>query len=183
MFPDEFYVKRAIRYSRITLCVLVAASVLNPFTLYAQSMPASPLTAAAVRAARARSNAAIAHRDTATLVALSSPSYHGVSSRSVHTNGRDGVATQWRTQFTPHADVSYVRTPITVRVFTPWQMAEENGAWVGRWSEPDGRVVIRGTYAAKWRRIDGVWLLEAEVFTPRSCRGAKYCDMVPPQPK
>ncbi len=174
---------RSSRYRRIVVRVLFAAIAFNPFTVYAQSMSAAPLTAAAVRAARKRSNVAIAQRDTATLVALSSSSYHSVSSRNAHTNGRDGVAAQWRAQFAAHADVNYVRTPITVRVFTPWQMAEETGAWVGRWSEPDGRVVIRGTYTAKWRRINGAWLLEAEVFTPRSCRGSTYCDTVPPQPE
>ena len=173
----------SIRHRRLVARTLFAAIALNPFTLYAQSMTAAPLTAAAVRAARKRSNVAIAQRDTATLVALSALSYHSVSSRNVHTNGRDGVAAQWRAQFMTHADVNYVRSPITVRVFTPWQMAEENGAWVGRWSEPDGRVVIRGTYSAKWRRIDGAWLLEAEVFTPRSCRGSTYCNTPPPQLK
>ena len=146
-------------------------------------MPAAPLTAAAVRAARARSNAAIAARDTATLVALVSPSYHSVSSRNAHTTGRGGVSAQWRTQFATHGDVSYVRTPGSVRVFAPWQMAEENGTWVGRWTESDGRVTIRGTYTAKWRRIDGAWLLEAEVFTPRSCTGSAYCNTPPEQPR
>ncbi len=110
---------------------------------------------------------------------MASPSYHAVSSRNAHTNGRDGVAAQWRAQFTAHPDVSYVRTPASVRLFTPWQMAEENGTWVGRWTEPDGRVDIRGTYTAKWRRLDGTWLLEAEVFTPRSCAGSSYCDRPP----
>ena len=46
----------------------------------------------------------------------------------------------------------------------------------------DGRVTIRGRYSAKWRRTDGVWLLEAEVFTPLSCRGSSYCTRPPAQP-
>ena len=142
----------------------------------------APLTAGAVRAARARSNAAIAARDTATLVALVSLSYHSVTSRNAHTNGRDGALVSWRQQFASHADVSYVRTPGSVRVFAPWQMAEEVGTWVGRWREPDGAVAIRGSYTAKWRRIDGQWLLEAEVFTPRSCSGSVYCTTEPQQP-
>lgn len=108
-----------------------------------------------------------------------SPSYHSVSSRNAHTNGRDGAQAQWRAQFTAHADVSYVRTPSSVRLFAPWAMAAESGTWVGRWAEPDGRVEIRGTYTAKWRRVDGVWLLEAEVFTPESCTGSAYCSSPP----
>lgn len=139
----------------------------------------APLTQAAVRAARARSNSAIAARDTTTLVALVSPSYHSVSSRNAHTDGRGGALTSWRQQFASHADVSYVRTPRNVRIFAPWQMAEEVGTWVGRWRETDGAVVIRGSYAAKWRRTDGVWLLEAEVFTPTTCTGSVYCNTEP----
>ncbi len=162
---------------RVSLAITV-----TPVFLLAQPIRAEPLTAAAIRAARARSNAAIAVRDTAVLVAMASPSYHSVSSRNAHTNGRDAVQLQWRAQFIAHADVFYLRTPTTVRVFTPWQMAEENGTWVGRWTEPDGRVDIRGSYTAKWRRINGVWLLEAEVFTPGSCTGSAYCRAAPDQP-
>lgn len=141
-----------------------------------------PLNAAGVRAARAASNAAIAARDTITLASLVTPSYHSVSSRNAHSNGRAGEGERWRQQFTAHPDVSYVRTPSTIRLFAPWQMAEETGRWVGRWTEADGRVEIRGSYVAKWRRIDGQWLLEAEVFTPISCRGSTYCQTPPQQP-
>ena len=174
-----FAVSMWYRGATLALCALS----ITPWTVHAQAAPAAPLTAYAVRAARAKSNTAIAHRDTATLVSMVSLSYHSVSSRNAHTNGRDGVRAQWRAQFTTHADVSYVRTPNAVRVFAPWQMAEENGTWVGRWAEPDGRVEIRGTYTAKWRRIDGVWLLEAEVYMPRSCTGSAYCRLAPDQPK
>jgi ketosteroid isomerase-like protein len=150
-----------------------------PIVMWAQS---APLSAAGVRAARAASNAAIAARDTIALASLVTPSYHSVSSRNAHSNGRAGEGERWRQQFSAHPDVSYVRTPVTIRLFVPWQMAEETGAWVGRWSEADGRVEIRGGYVAKWRRIDGRWLLEAEVFTPTSCRGSAYCTASPPQP-
>ena len=160
--------------------VLTAAGV-QPDTLRAHANDA-PLTAAAVRAARARSNAAIAAHDTTALRALASSSYHSVSSRNVHTNGRAGVGAQYAGQFAAHPDVRYVRTPHEVLVYAPWEMADERGTWVGTWTEPDGRVTIRGNYSAKWRRIDGAWLLEAEVFTPLSCTGSSYCARPPDQP-
>lgn len=155
--------------------------LLLPHTLAAQTM--APLTAAAVRDARARSNAAIAARDTVTLASLVTPSYHAVSSRNAHSDGRRNEAERWRQQFSAHSDVLYVRTPHDVRVFKPWEMADERGTWVGTWTEPDGTVTIRGRYTAKWRRIDGAWLLEAEVFTPTSCVGSSYCTRPPEQPK
>lgn len=161
--------------------VFLCALILLVGTQVPTSAQPTPLTALAVRAARARSNRAIAARDTLALVAIASPSYHSVSSRNAHTNGRDGVLLQWRNQFTSHPDVSYVRTPKSVQLFAPWEMAEETGTWIGRWSESDGRVTIRGNYTAKWRRIDGTWLLEAEVFTPLSCAGSSYCTIPPNQ--
>jgi len=141
-----------------------------------------PLSERAVREARAASNAAIARRDTAALAAMVSASYHSVSSRDVHTQGRDGVLRTWVAQFAAHGDVSYVRTPATVRIYAPWEMAEERGEWVGRWTEADGRVEVRGSYTAKWRRTGGRWLLEAEVFTPLTCRGSAYCTRSPGRP-
>jgi ketosteroid isomerase-like protein len=164
---------------RRNLVLLALSSIAVSRVSSAQS---APLSRAAVRAARATSNAAIAARDTITLASLVTPSYHSVSSRNAHSAGRSGEGERWRQQFTAHPDVSYVRTPVTVRLFAPWQMAEETGTWVGRWTEADGRVEIRGSYVAKWRRIDGAWLLEAEVFTPTSCRGSAYCRTSPPQP-
>ncbi len=162
---------------------MVLAMAITPVLSPAQTTNDAPLTAAAVRAARARSNAAIAAHDTAALVALASLSYHSVSSRNVHTNGRAGVGAQYGGTFAALPDVLYVRTPQEVRVYAPWAMADERGTWVGTWTEPDGGVTIRGRYTAKWRRIDGVWLLEAEVFTPLTCRGSSYCTRPPDQPK
>ena len=168
---------------RTNALYIALAIAVTPALSLAQTMKDAPLTAAAVRAARARSNAAIAAHDTAGLVALASTSYHSVSSRNVHTNGRSGVGAQYGGTFAALPDVLYVRTPQEVRVYAPWAMADERGTWVGTWTEPDGRVTIRGHYTAKWRRIDGVWLLEAEVFTPLTCRGSSYCTRPPDQPK
>ena len=35
---------------------------------------------------------------------------------------------------------------------------------------------LRGSYQALWRRVDGRWLLDAQVFIPLSCKGSSYCD-------
>ena len=54
-------------------------------------------------------------------------------------------------------------------------MASERGEWTGRWTEPDGVVQVSGTYLAQWRKVNGTWLIQAEVFVPTSCQGSKYC--------
>ena len=45
----------------------------------------------------------------------------------------------------------------------------------GTWTEPDGKLEIGGTYQAQWRKVDGRWLIQAEVFVPAHCKGSKYC--------
>ena len=34
---------------------------------------------------------------------------------------------------------------------------------------------VGGTYMAQWRKVNGVWLVQAEVFVPTRCTGSKYC--------
>ena len=155
--------------------LLLSALSLATVTLSGQAT----FSEAAVRDARRASNAAIAQRDTAALVAMVSANYHSTSSRNVHSSGPDGVRAQWAQQFSSHPDVAYVRTSTRIRLFEPWQMAEETGTWTGRWKEPDGRVDIGGSYVAKWRRTGGRWILETEVFSPLHCRGSTYCTNPP----
>jgi hypothetical protein len=82
-------------------------------------------------------------------------------------------------QFKNHPDTIYVRTPRTVEVYAPWGVASERGDWTGGWTEPDGKLEIGGTYQAQWRKIDGEWLIQAELFVPTHCHGSKYCNQRP----
>jgi hypothetical protein len=34
---------------------------------------------------------------------------------------------------------------------------------------------IHGTYFAKWRLVNGTWLVESETYVPNSCSGGAYC--------
>ena len=81
--------------------------------------------------------------------------------------------------FEEYPDVVYVREPIEVKIFEPWAMAFERGTWRGSWTEASGRIDIRGDYAAKWRKIDGRWLIQSEVYSPTSCSGTDYCATPP----
>jgi hypothetical protein len=64
-------------------------------------------------------------------------------------------------------------------VFESWSVASERGEWIGRWTEPDGKLETGGTYQAQWRKIDGRWLIQAELYVPTGCRGSKYCERRP----
>jgi ketosteroid isomerase-like protein len=139
----------------------------------AQSAP-SP-DEAAIRAARARSNAAIAAHDVPGIVRHWMPDVHVVTSTSAQGTGREANGDRMAQQFTRRPDTVYVRTPATVEVFAAWAVASERGSWTGRWTEPDGVVDVGGPYLAQWRQVDGEWRIQAEVFVPTSCRGSRYC--------
>jgi ketosteroid isomerase-like protein len=130
---------------------------------------------AAVRAARARSNEAIAAHDVAGIARHWMPDVHIVTSTSAQGSGREVNGQRMAQQFARRPDTIYVRTPATVEVFEPWSVASERGEWTGRWTEPDGPVQVSGTYLAQWRKVDGTWHIQAELFVPTACRGSAYC--------
>ncbi len=135
--------------------------------------------AAQIRGARAASNAAIAAHDVDGIARHWLTDVHIVTSTSAQGTGRDVNATRMAQQFARRPDTVYVRTPVAVDVFAAWDVASERGTWTGRWTEPDGVVDIAGTYLAQWRRVDGTWRIQSELFVPTTCRGSKYCDTRP----
>lgn len=131
--------------------------------------------AAQIRAARAASNAAIAAHDVPGIAGHWFDDVHIVTSTSAQGTGREANAARMAQQFARRPDTIYVRTPGEVDVFAAWDVASERGTWTGRWTEPDGVVDIAGTYLAQWRRVDGAWRIQSELFVPTTCRGSKYC--------
>lgn len=128
-----------------------------------------------IRETRARSNAAIAAHDLAGIARAWMPDVHVVSSTSAQTAGAQLNQQRMARQFEIRPDTIYVRTPAAIQVFDSWNVASERGEWIGRWTEPDGKVEIGGPYQAQWRKIDGQWLIQAELFVPADCRGSEYC--------
>lgn len=63
-------------------------------------------------------------------------------------------------------------------VLTVWMLIAGMSV-VGRWTEPDGTVEITGTYLAQWRKVDGRWLIQSELYVPTQCKGGKYCAQRP----
>jgi uncharacterized protein (TIGR02246 family) len=132
-----------------------------------------------IREARTRSNAAIAKHDLDRIAAAWMDDVHVVSSTSAQSAGRDANRQRMAAQFKNRPDTIYIRNPITVEVFAPWEVASERGEWTGKWTEPDGVLEIGGTYQAQWRKINGQWLIQGELFVPTHCRGSKYCAQRP----
>ena len=132
-----------------------------------------------IRDSRAASNAAIAKHDTAGIARFWLDDIHITTSTSAQAGGRAPNQARMAQQFQRRPDTIYVRTPSIVNVFSEWSVASERGEWVGRWTEPDGKVEISGTYLAQWRKIDGRWLIQSELYVPTTCKGSKYCTQRP----
>ena len=133
----------------------------------------------AIRLARDRSNKAIAAHDLAGIAAAWMPDVHVVSSTSAQAAGRDANRERMSQQFTRRPDTVYERRPVSIEIFAAWSVASERGEWTGRWTEPDGKLEISGTYQAQWRKVDGRWLIQAELFVPTHCQGSAYCRQRP----
>ena len=132
-----------------------------------------------IREARARSNQAIAAHDVGAIARVWMEDVHVVSSTSAQTVGREQNRQRMARQFTNRPDTVYVRRPAVIDVYPSWAVASERGDWTGRWTEPDGALEIAGTYLAQWRKVDGQWLIQAELFVPTRCTGATYCQQRP----
>lgn len=129
----------------------------------------------AIRAARARSNAAIAAHDTAAIAREWLPTMSVLNSRSVLNVDRAANVRSMAETFARRPDTKFVRTPTSIDVNQRWDVAAERGNWVGTWTEPDGPLRISGMYQAQWRRVDGNWKLQGELFVPLTCVGGAYC--------
>ena len=128
-----------------------------------------------IRAARDRSNAAIAKHDLDGIAAAWMEDVHVVSSTSAQTAGRRANRERMAAQFKNRPDTVYVRRPVTIEVYDAWSVASERGEWTGKWTEPDGALEIGGTYQAQWRKVAGRWLIQGELFVPTHCKGSAYC--------
>lgn len=142
-------------------------------TLAAQSPESS------IRAARAKSNAAIAAHDVDGTTAVMADTYVSVSSINARSIGRDAARESYAQIFATRPGVIFVRTPKSITVNASWAQAGESGTWTGGWTTADGPVRVGGTYFAKWNKAGGQWLLLAETFVQTSCSGSKYCDAPP----
>jgi uncharacterized protein (TIGR02246 family) len=159
----------------VTVCALVSTGLL--------SIAAAPSDEAMIRAARARSNAAVAAHDVEGVVGAMTPDCVALSSTNIRTVGREAARANYADIFKARPDVNFVRTPRTIEVNAAWGHAAEQGTWTGRWTAPDGPVRVAGSYFAKWVKTDGVWRIAAETFVQTSCAGGSYCTAPPGAPR
>lgn len=117
-----------------------------------------------IRLARAAFNRALAEADLAAIGPLLAPNVVLVAGTdSALISGRKAQLLAWKEEFAARERAIYTRTPDTVMVSSVGPIALEHGSWRGT-SASDGKMLASGAYTAKWRQIEGKWVIEAELY-------------------
>ena len=114
---------------------------------------------ATIKVSRAASNAAIARHDIDGMSKYWLKDFVQTIGKGTTMTGSDNVINAWKELFKVNSTVSYVRTPTEIIVGDNGIMAWETGTWTAQNSYSKG-----GNYSAMWRKIDGEWKLQAELF-------------------
>lgn len=117
----------------------------------------------AIRARRAAFNHAIAEGDASAIgpiLARDCVMLTGTDSAVIA--GRMMQVKVWKREFASVSRMVYRRVPDRIVVSPVEPIALEHGRWEGL--DPDGAVLALGDYTAKWREVQGDWVIEAELF-------------------
>jgi len=171
LFAEEHHMHP--RYPIHALLIAIGAVLATPLALACEST-GDAAEIDAVLAQRAAFNAAILAKDAEGIAAVLHENVLLVTGTASEVfTGRDAQAELWQEDFEAAERAVYVRTPDCVRVSPTFPVALETGHWRGEW-EGDPARFAAGVYSAKWRQVDGAWLLEAELFATEACGGA-FC--------
>ncbi|CAD7340577.1 nuclear transport factor 2 family protein [Sphingomonadales bacterium 56] len=118
----------------------------------------------AIRMQRAAFNRALADMDLSTIgPLLSSGAILVTGSDSGVITGRRAQLMAWKREFASPQRIVYVRMPTCITVSPIEPIAMEQGEWKGVAADTQ-EPAASGIYSAKWRKLRGEWLIEAEIF-------------------
>ena len=154
--------------------VVVLSAAFAPGAAYACESAGHAAEISAVKAQRAAFNAAIAAKDIDGIAATLHENVILVTGTASEVYaGRAAQLPLWQGDFDSADRAVYERTTECVRVSEAFPVALESGRWRGE-RDANAANFAAGAYAAKWRRVDGTWLLEAELFSTEAC-GGDFC--------
>jgi ketosteroid isomerase-like protein len=149
----------------IALAFLAAAAAHSPGAAVAEGQ---------IRAQRTVFNRAIASGDLPTIAAMFTEDAQVITgSGSRVFCGRAAQVGLWWEDLQAPSRAIYVRTRARIELSPLYPIAMESGHWRG----VDSKAATdwaSGSYAAKWRRVDGKWLIESETYMTTAC-GGKFC--------
>lgn len=139
------------------------------FIVYASTIPLAAQNAMSssdrIRALRAGSNTALEAGDLTAFMATIDADYVGTAGDGGHIRSRGELQELIAGIVDGPDEVWFVRTPAEVEVAAAAGRAVETGAWRGYVRE--GGLALEtsgGHYTAYWRRVDGKWVIHAELF-------------------
>lgn len=110
-----------------------------------------------IRQARADSNACIAKKDVDGVSKYWMKDFVQIAGDGSHTKGKARIAADWKYMFSKSSPL-FERLTDTVLISESGDQAWENGSWNYK------NDVFFGKYAAMWRKIDGKWLTQNELY-------------------
>lgn len=152
--------------TRIRAGIALALLVL-PMPALADDGP--PALVAQIRNARDRYNAALLARDLPKVRSLLVDDYVGLPGSSGNlVAGGDAMLQRFAVAFSDPAFITYVRSPIEVRIARPADRAMERGRWLARYRTDKTRPRFAGEYLAIWVPGPQGWRLRSESFVTLS---------------
>ena len=85
--------------------------------------------------------------------------------------GRDAQLEIWNQDFEDEARLVYLRTPSCVSMSDNFPISMERGSWHGA-KASDKVNYVGGEYSAKWREVNGHWMIEVETYLTTNCGGS-----------
>jgi ketosteroid isomerase-like protein len=130
---------------------------------------------AAIKALRARSNAAIAAHDVSRLKPLQTADYTILPGSLGKPLAWPELETRLSQTFKDATFVTYLRTPRRIVIGSSRKRAAETGTWLGTWRKKDGEMRLSGVYQAVWVPRPEGWRLQNESFVTLRCTGSRSC--------
>jgi ketosteroid isomerase-like protein len=148
--------------------LLVVATLLIASSACAQTAPWPAGSDALIRAARERSNHAIATRDLAAFADTLADNFRETTGRGTFIASREEYVQAFAAEFaSPSGAITYLRMPDAIDLSAALPEAAEHGRWKGMLA--DGRVVYTGVYLAMWRYAPAGWKLRSELYVTLAC--------------
>lgn len=128
---------------------------------------------AEIRAARERSNRALASGDLAGFAATLGDDYVLVRGNGEFVASRQEAVESIAGSVRNPAGVRYQRVPRRIELSRVAPLAAERGRWTARL--PGGKLAFAGTYLAMWRRTEAGWRIRSELFVVLKCGDPPSC--------
>jgi len=110
-----------------------------------------------IKQSRLASNAAIKRKDVAGVSSYWLPNFVQIAGDGSHSIGQVKIAKDWKRMFSNSSPV-FERIPDEILIAESGNIAWEKGAW--RYYNEE----YFGTYSAMWRKINGKWLTQCELY-------------------